>query len=195
VITRSHLADIGQKRVCLYSIEIARALSCSEPQIRIIARGACLHYIGKLAIPDRILLKPGPLSEDEWRIMQTHVIIGYHLVNRISFMADAAEIVFSHHERHDGSGYPRGLRGNQIALGARIFSIADTVDAMTSDRPYRAARPFHIAWEEIQRETGRKFDPQVANPFLQIPTETWNGIRLQTANDDDFRTIPFDRKI
>jgi len=165
------------RRVCLYSIELANAMGCSEKEVGVIARGACLHDIGKLAIPDGILLKRGPLTADEWRTMQTHATIGYGLVNRISFLADAAEIVLSHHERHDGSGYPHGLREDQIPLGARIFSVADTVDAMTSDRPYRAALPFQEALEEIRCGIGRKYDPLVTKAFLGTPQATWDAIR------------------
>ena len=165
------------RRVCLYSIEIAKAMRCPENEIVMIGRGACLHDIGKLAIPDGILMKPGPLTTDERRIMQTHATIGYDLVHRISFLADAAAIVLSHHERHDGSGYPHGLREAEIPLGARIFSIADTVDAMTSDRPYRRALPFQMALEEIEAETGKKYDPAVAKAFLGTPQAVWDLIR------------------
>jgi putative nucleotidyltransferase with HDIG domain len=165
------------RRVCLYSIEIAKALGCAEKEIVMIGRGACLHDIGKLAIPDGILMKPGPLTVDERRTMQTHSSIGYDLVHRISFLEDAAEIVLSHHERHNGSGYPHGLRETEIPLGARIFSVADTVDAMTSDRPYRRALPFEDALEEIESEAGQKYDPAVAKAFLGTPQAIWDSIR------------------
>jgi putative nucleotidyltransferase with HDIG domain len=165
------------RRVCLYSIEIAKALLVPEKDIATIARGACLHDIGKLAIPDGILLKPGPLTPEERRTMQTHTTIGYRLVKRITFLADAAEIVLSHHERYDGNGYPNGLRQDRIPLGARIFSVADTVDAMTSNRPYRRALPFQDAFEEIQGEAGQKYDPAVAEAFLETPRTIWDAIR------------------
>ena len=178
------------QRVCCYSVEIARAMSCPEPQLRTIARGACLHDIGKLAIPDGILLKPGPLTVEERMIMQTHVTIGYDLIKRISFLDDSAEIVLSHHERHDGSGYPHGLTAEQAPLGARIFSVADTVDAMTSNRPYRAALPFLAACEEIQRHAGRKYDPQVAKTFLGISPATWEALLKRTSRDSYLLTAP-----
>ena len=165
------------RRVCLYSIQIAKALCLTEKQIGTIARGACLHDIGKLAIPDGILLKPGPLTPEERRTMQTHADIGYRLVNQISFLADAAAIVLSHHERHDGSGYPQGLRAYDIPLGARIFSVADTVDAMTSNRPYRKALPFEVAVKEIESGAGQKYDPVVAKAFLETPQSIWDAIR------------------
>jgi putative nucleotidyltransferase with HDIG domain len=172
------------RRVCLYSIEIARAMCVPKKDVGTIARGACLHDIGKLAISDGILLKPGLLTPEERRTMQTHASIGHGLVNRISFLTEAAEIVLSHHERYDGSGYPHGLRREQIPLGARIFSVADTVDAMTSDRPYRRALPFRAAFEEIESEAGRKYDPAVAKIFLGIPRAIWDAIRKGRPKSD-----------
>jgi response regulator RpfG family c-di-GMP phosphodiesterase len=169
------------RRVSLYSIKILNGIGGSEHQLRNIAMGAWLHDIGKLAIPDAILLKPGSLVPEEWRIMQQHSQIGYDLVKQISFLAEAAEIVLMHHERFDGSGYPLGLKGRQIPLGARIFAISDTVDAMTSDRPYRAARPFQEAREQIERGSGKLYDPQIAGTFLHFPNETWETIRTETA--------------
>jgi putative nucleotidyltransferase with HDIG domain len=139
------------RRVCRYSLEIARALGWSEKQLENLARGAYLHDIGKLGIPDRILLKPGLLSVEERNLMQRHVQIGFDLVKGIDFLSEASEIVLMHHERYDGCGYPRGLRGSEILLGARIFAIADTLDAITSDRPYRRASAFESAREIIRQ--------------------------------------------
>jgi HD-GYP domain-containing protein (c-di-GMP phosphodiesterase class II) len=141
--------------------------------------GAWLHDIGKLAIPDAILLKPGALTEEERRIMQRHAQIGYDLVKRIAFLSEAAEIIFTHHERCDGSGYPQGLNAEQIPLGARIFAVVDTVDAMTSDRPYRRALSFDEARKEIQRGSGSQYDSQVAEAFVGIPIETWEALRAE----------------
>jgi putative nucleotidyltransferase with HDIG domain len=169
------------RRVFLYSIEIAKALGGLEHQLRNIAMGAWLHDIGKLAISDGILLKPGPLTDEERQVMQQHVQIGYDMVRGIPFLADAAEIIFAHHERCDGSGYPRGLKGAEIPLGARIFAVADTFDAMTSDRPYRRALPFAASREVIAQGAGKVYDPQVASVFLNIPDETWETIRRETA--------------
>ena len=165
------------QRVAAYATKIARELGGGEREIRTIARGAWLHDIGKLATPDAILLKPGALTETEWRVMRQHVEIGYDLVKRIPFLADAAEIVLTHHERWDGSGYPRGLRGAEIPFGARIFAVADTVDAMTSDRPYRSALLFEDAQEEIRRGSERRYDLQVASTFLNAPIEDWKRLR------------------
>ena len=169
------------RRVFLYSIEIAKAMGGMENQMRNIAMGAWLHDIGKLAISDTILLKPGPLTDEEREIMQRHVQIGYDLVKGIPFLADAAEIIFAHHERCDGSGYPRGLKTEEIPVGARIFAVADTFDAMTSDRPYRRALPFETSREVIERGMGKQYDSQVATIFLSIPDETWKVIRRETV--------------
>ena len=169
------------RRVSLYSLEMARALGCTADQLKQIARGAYMHDIGKIGIPDSILLKPGKLTAQERATMESHARIGYELVCRISFLAGAAEIVLAHQERFNGTGYPQGLAGEEIPLGARIFAVADTLDAMTSDRPYRSALPFASARAEITRESGRQFDPEVVRVFLSIPEATWLQIRLRTA--------------
>jgi putative nucleotidyltransferase with HDIG domain len=128
------------KRVTAFTIAIAKTMGLPSDQIRVIARGAFLHDIGKMAIPDAILNKPGKLDAAESETMREHPYRGYQIVKKIPFLAEAAEIVYSHQEKFDGTGYPRGLKNEEIPLGARIFSIADTLDAMTSNRPYRAAR-------------------------------------------------------
>ena len=170
------------RRVSLYCLELARPMGCSNEQLKEIARGAYLHDIGKIGIPDAILLKPGKLTEQEMAIMQTHARIGYELVHRIAFLAPAAEIVLTHQERYDGTGYPQRLSKNQIPIGSRIFAVADTLDAMTSDRPYRRALPFSAAREEIIRESSRQFDPEVINVFLSIPENVWENIRREVAS-------------
>jgi HD-GYP domain-containing protein (c-di-GMP phosphodiesterase class II) len=174
------------RRVFLYSLEIAKAVGGLDHQLRNIAMGAWLHDIGKLAISDAILLKPGPLTDEERQIMQKHVQIGYDLVKGIPFLSDAAEIIFAHHERGDGSGYPRGLMGEEIPMGAKIFGVADTFDAMTSDRPYRRALPFAVSREVIERGAGKHYDQHVANTFLSIPEATWEAIRCETAAIQSF---------
>ncbi len=174
------------RRVFLYSIEIAKGMGGLEKQMRNIAMGAWLHDIGKLAISDAILLKPGPLTDKEREIMERHAQIGYDLVKGIPFLADAAEIIFAHHERCDGSGYPRGLKAMEIPAGARIFAVADTFDAMTSDRPYRRALPFRASREVIERGAGMLYDPHVAKIFLNIPEETWMAVRTETASIHSF---------
>src|SRR5438105_9526915 len=136
------------KRVTAFTIAMARAMGLSPEKIRIIARGAFLHDIGKMAIPDAILRKPGPLTRDETAIMQEHALRGYQMLRKIPFLSEAAEIVYSHQEKYDGTGYPRGLKAEEIPLGARIFSVADTLDAITSDRPYRGAPTLRAARTE-----------------------------------------------
>jgi len=165
------------KRVTAFTIAIARAMGVSKEEISVIARGAFLHDIGKMAIPDAILRKPGALSPDEITIMREHCYRGYQMLKKIPFLAEAAEIVYSHQERFDGTGYPRQLKGDEIPLGARIFSVADTLDAITSDRPYRAAQTVGAARKEIENWSGRQFDPQVVETFLSMPENIWTDLR------------------
>ena len=172
------------ERVTRYSLEMARRMMCDEQELSQIARGARLHDIGKIGVPDSILLKPGKLTADETEIMRTHVRIGYDMVSQISFLSCAAQIVLTHHEFYDGSGYPQGLTGKEIPLGARIFAVADTLDAMRSDRPYRAALPFQTAREEIIRCSGSQFDPDVVRAFLSISEEVWEQIRVESSAQD-----------
>ena len=142
------------KRVTAFTIAIARAMGLPRDQINTIARGAFLHDIGKMAIPDKILNKPGKLETDEMTIMKEHAYHGYQIVKKIPFLAEAAEIVYSHQEKFDGTGYPRGLKGEQIPLGARIFSVADTLDAITNDRIYRPAQTLGAAQRGNQEVGG-----------------------------------------
>jgi putative nucleotidyltransferase with HDIG domain len=165
------------QRVTAFCISIAKAMPVSGQYLPILARAAFLHDIGKMAIPDGILRKPGPLDEDEKQVMRKHCEIGYNMLIRIPFLRDAAEIVLAHQEFFDGSGYPRGLRGEQIPIGSRIFTIADSLDAMISDRPYRRALPMSHAIEEIRRCSGTQFDPKVVDVFLSIPESHWMELR------------------
>jgi putative nucleotidyltransferase with HDIG domain len=165
------------KRVTAFTIAIARALGIPKDQIAMIARGAFLHDIGKMAIPDAILRKPGALTADEIAIMREHCYRGFQMLKKIPFLAEAAEIVYSHQERYDGTGYPRGLKGEEIPLGARLFSVADTLDAITSDRPYRAAQTITAARKEIEAWSGRQFDPEVVKTFLSMPENIWADLR------------------
>lgn len=165
------------KRVTAYTMAIAKRKGLPQEEIDVIARAAYLHDIGKMAIPDLILRKPGKLTEEEVNIMKEHAYYGYKILSKIPFLTEAAEIVYAHQERYDGSGYPRGLKGDEIPLGARIFSIADTLDAMTSDRPYRAAQPTQAAREEIEYWSGRQFDPGIVKVFREIPNKFWEDLR------------------
>ena len=164
------------RRVTGYTLEIAEAMGLRDSQLLTLERGAYLHDIGKLGIPDHILLKPAPLTADEWKVMQQHVQIGFDMVKGIQFLAEAAEIILTHHERFDGRGYPCGLRGQQIPLGARIFGVADTLDAITSDRPYHRAASFESGCETIRRLSGSHFDPEVVDVFLRISLHRWPAI-------------------
>jgi putative nucleotidyltransferase with HDIG domain len=167
------------KRVTAFTIAIARNMGLSKDQIAVIARGAFLHDIGKMAIPDAILRKPGKLTPDEILIMQEHCYHGYEILKKIPFLGEAAEIVYAHQERYDGTGYPRGLKGEQIPLGARMFSVADTLDAITSDRPYRPAQSLTAAREEIRAWSGRQFDPDVVKVFLEMDQNIWPDLRKE----------------
>ena len=182
------------KRVTAYTIALARAMGINPSQIKVIARGAFLHDIGKMAIPDDILRKPGKLSPEEQGVMREHSARGYHMLRKIPFLSEAAEIVFTHQEHFDGSGYPSGLRGNEIPIGARIFALADTLDAITSDRPYRKAQSFDAAREEILRCSGTQFDPTVVEVFLKVPNELWHELRSEiTGQNRRFSTFDLAR--
>jgi putative nucleotidyltransferase with HDIG domain len=170
------------KRVTAFTIAMARHRGLSDDQVRVIARGAFLHDIGKMAIPDGILRKPGPLTAEEVSIMREHCYHGYQMLRKIPFLTEASDIVYSHQEKWDGSGYPRGLRGEEIPLGSRIFSVADTLDAITSDRPYRPKQTLQAAKEEIQRFSGRQFDPDVVTTFLAMPDHIWDDLRREIDN-------------
>jgi putative nucleotidyltransferase with HDIG domain len=172
------------QRVTAFTITIAKAMGVDNSLLRQIARGAFLHDIGKMGVPDQILRKPGPLTPEERAIMRRHCDIGYAVLERIPFLKEAAEIVLAHQEFFDGTGYPRGLKGEQIPLGARIFAVADTLDAMISDRPYRKALPISAARDEIRRFSGTQFDPQVVKVFLAHPEELWR--ELHTKSGDPF---------
>jgi putative nucleotidyltransferase with HDIG domain len=180
------------KRVTAYTIALSRALEVPASQIRTVARGAFLHDIGKMAIPDAILLKPGKLDAQEQAMMREHCARGYQMLRKIPFLHDAAEIVYSHQEHYDGTGYPRGLKGEAIPLGARIFAVADTLDAITSDRPYRQANSFDAAREEIRRCSGTQFDPRVVKVYLEMPNRLWEDLRAEISNHGRFSPLSFE---
>jgi putative nucleotidyltransferase with HDIG domain len=167
------------RRVTVFTIAISRAMGLPKDQIDVIARGAFLHDIGKMAIPDAILRKPGKLDPDEVTIMREHCYHGYQILKKIPFLKEAAEIVYAHQEHFDGTGYPRQLKGEEIPLGARIFAVADTLDAITSDRPYRGKRSVAEAREEIKIWSERQFDPEVVEVFLAMPEKIWPDLRKE----------------
>ena len=165
------------RRVTAYTIALARSMGVEPSDMKTIKHGAFLHDIGKMAIPDAILLKPGRLDPDETVVMRKHCLSGYQIVRKIPFLREAADIVYSHQEHYDGGGYPRMLSAEEIPLGARIFAVADTLDAITSDRPYRRGSPFSAARNEIARCAGTQFDPRVVDAFLSMPSEVWEELR------------------
>ena len=175
------------RRVVAYSLALAEQMRVPAADLPTLRRGALLHDIGKIGVPDAILLKPGPLTDAEWDIMRFHPDWGQRILHGIPFLEEAASIVYAHHERWDGQGYPRSLRNDEIPLGARIFAAADTFDAITSDRPYRAARPYVFARAELAAGRGSQFAPAVIEAFLEIPEAQWSQLR-QAAQARDERT-------
>jgi len=167
------------ERVVAYSLRLGRQLKLSEKEMIALEQGALLHDIGKIGVPDAILLKPGKLTPQEWEKMRMHTIIGVKIIKDIDFLQGAIPVVGQHHEHWDGSGYSNGLKGEEIALNARIFAVADTIDAMTSDRPYRKALPLEVVEKELRKYCGTQFDPMVVDAFLQIPYEEWTQIKQQ----------------
>ena len=178
------------KRVTAFTIALARALGVPPEKIPVISRGAYLHDIGKIAIPDAILLKPSRLKSDEQKVMREHCARGYEILQKIPFLQEASEIVYSHQEHYDGTGYPRGLKGSEIPLGARIFAIADTLDAITSDRPYRKANSFAAARGEIARCAGAQFDPEIVSVYLSLPDQLWEDLRREIGRHSGRSSTP-----
>jgi cyclic di-GMP phosphodiesterase len=174
---REHETSDHSQRVVRYTLAIADQIGVAEADRPDIARGALLHDIGKIGVPDAILLKPASLGEEEWQEMRRHPQIGYTILKSIPFLQVPAEIVLSHQERWDGSGYPRRLAGEAIPLGARIFAVADTFDAITSDRPYRKGASVEEAREEIRSYAGTQFDPSCAEAFLSLDLPVVEALR------------------
>jgi HD-GYP domain-containing protein (c-di-GMP phosphodiesterase class II) len=146
-------------------------MGLSEDDLVEMRRGVLLHDIGKMVTPDSILLKPGPLTDEEWKIMRMHPTYAYQMLHHIPFLERALEIPWAHHENYDGTGYPRGLKGETIPLGARVFALVDVWDALTSDRPYRPAWPPEAALVFIMDQSGRRFDPRITAEFLRMMRE------------------------
>jgi len=161
------------ERVMNFAVFLGGKRGMVGREIQDLAKGALLHDIGKIGISDNILLKPGQLDDNEWIEMRKHPQVGYAILSEIDFLKGPAEIILSHHERFDGTGYPKQLKGEEIPIGSRIFSVIDTLDAMTSDRPYRKALPFDIVTSEIIKYRCTQFDPAIADLFLSIPRKHW----------------------
>lgn len=168
---REHETSDHFQRVVRYTLAVARRLGLSDGEVPDLTRGALLHDIGKIGVPDAILLKPGKLTPEEWVEMRKHPQTGFTILQPIPFLTAPAEMVLAHQERIDGGGYPRGLSGDAIPVGARIFAIADTFDAITSNRPYRPAQSVEAARDEIKRCAGAQFDRACAEAFLSFSVE------------------------
>jgi ribonuclease P protein subunit RPR2 len=169
------------ERVAAYGMEIARVLDApfaDDPEVEF---GFLLHDVGKVAVPDAILWKPEPLTPDERALMQQHPIVGWEILREIDFLGEAKLVVRHHHERWDGDGYPDGLHGELIPLAARVFAVADVLDALTTIRPYRPPSPVSEAREMIRGSAGSHFDPEVVAAFLEIPEATLDAIRLESS--------------
>ncbi len=192
---REHETQAHSKRVSEYTLYLAREMGVDLSQLDVIRRGAMLHDIGKIGVSDSILLKPGKLTDEEWVDMQKHPQIGFWILEGIEALQPASEVVLSHHERYDGAGYPRKLPGASIPLGARIFSVADCLDSMTSDRPYRKALSYEDARVEIATFSGTQFDPEVVKYFLRVPLEIWMEIRSSTRRAQARGTLELSRLV
>jgi putative nucleotidyltransferase with HDIG domain len=163
---RERETGLHSKRVACHTLVLARQFTTDPALLQQVYWGALLHDIGKIGIPDSILLKEEALTDVEWQIMRTHPEIGHRILSGAPILAEAADIVLNHEERFDGTGYPRGLAGKAIPLWARLFAVIDTLDAITSDRPYRKGLPFNAARSEIVRQSGTQFDPQAVEVFV-----------------------------
>ncbi|MCW2986507.1 MAG: hypothetical protein JWR63_4077 [Conexibacter sp.] len=169
------------ERVAAYGMEIARVLDApfsDDPEVEF---GFLLHDVGKVAVPDSILWKPEPLTPEERTLMERHPLVGWEILREIDFLGEAKLVVRHHHERWDGAGYPDGLAGDVIPLAARVFAVADVLDALTTIRPYRPPSPLQTAREMIEESSGTQFDPEVVDAFMQIPSARLDEIRLEAG--------------
>jgi response regulator RpfG family c-di-GMP phosphodiesterase len=176
---RDHETHGHSRRVVAFSLRLGRELGLGEARLRALEFGSLLHDIGKIGVPDVILRKPGSLTEEEWVRMREHPLFGERILRGIDFLAGASRVVAEHHEKWDGTGYPAGLRGEGIDLGARIFAVADAFDAITSDRVYRSGKPYEAAAAEIEKWAGTQFDPAVVAAFRRVEPEEWQELRRE----------------
>jgi HD-GYP domain-containing protein (c-di-GMP phosphodiesterase class II) len=177
--TRGH-----SDRVVAYSMRLGQKMGLTSNELIALEQGALLHDIGKVGVPDAVLLKPGSLTTDEWVRMREHVAHGLRIIDGVEFLAGARWVVGQHHEKYDGSGYPNKLRNGGIHIHARIFAVADAYDAIRSDRPYRAGQSHEIACEEIAATSGSHFDPKVVSAFMSIRKGEWDEIRRCAQSHD-----------
>ena len=191
---REHETYSHSFRVRAYTTYLARLVGYPPALIPQLDNASLLHDIGKIAVSDLILLKPAKLTDEEWVEMRKHSVAGEQILKRISFLSPASAIIRHHHERFDGKGYPDGIGREDIPLGARLFTFADTLDAMTSDRFYRKALPFDAVGPEVERCAGAQFDPRIAKFFLKIPEKTWKGLRDRVEQEQSASAIPEEAK-
>jgi response regulator RpfG family c-di-GMP phosphodiesterase len=175
--TRDQETHGHSERVVSFSLRLGRELGLDDARLRSLEFGSLLHDIGKIGVPDAILRKPARLTEEEWTEMRLHPVHGRQILSGIEFLEGASRVVAQHHEQWDGSGYPAGLKGEEIDLNARIFAVADAFDAITSDRVYRVGRAYEAALAELERCAGRQFDPRVVEAFGRVPAEEWERLR------------------
>lgn len=181
--TRDFETHGHSERVVTFSLRLGHELGLDKDMLRNLELGALLHDIGKIGVPDAILRKPAALNSEEWNKMKLHPQHGQKILRNIAFLEGASRIVAQHHEQWDGSGYPYGLRGEDIDIGARIFAVVDAFDAMVSDRVYRRGRPYRDALAELEKYAGTQFDPFVVKAFKQIPPEDWEILRDRSLTD------------
>ena len=181
--TRDFETHGHSERVVTFSLRLGHELGLDKEALRDLELGALLHDIGKIGVPDAVLRKPAKLNAEEWDKMKLHPLHGQKILRNIKFLEGAARVVSQHHEQWDGSGYPYGLRGEDIDIGARIFSVVDAFDAMISDRVYRKGRPYEAALEELERCSGTQFDPLVVEAFKHIPKEDWEILRERSLKN------------
>src|SRR6185295_8265133 len=168
------------ERVVTFSLRLGREYGLTAAEMKALEFGSLLHDIGKIGVPDAILRKPAKLTEEEWERMREHPLHGQQILRGIKFLEGAARVVAQHHEKWDGSGYPLGLKGEEIDLNARIFAVADAFDAMTSDRVYRRGKPYEAAAQELDDWAGRQFDAKVVDAFQRVPKEDWEELHRQS---------------
>lgn len=178
--TRDFETHGHSERVVTFSLRLGYELRLGQEELRALEFGAMLHDIGKIGVPDSILRKPAKLTDDEWTKMRLHPLHGQHILRNISFLEGAIKVVSQHHEKWDGTGYPNQIAGENIDLNARIFAVVDAFDAIVSDRVYRAGKSYEEACAEIDRWSGKQFDPQVVHAFHLVPREDWDALRRRS---------------
>jgi response regulator RpfG family c-di-GMP phosphodiesterase len=180
--TRDSETHGHSERVVSFSLRLGREMNLSDEELTSLEFGSLLHDVGKIGVPDAVLRKPAPLTEPEWYEMRKHPLHGEQILGGIEFLEGASRVVAQHHEKWDGTGYPVGLRGEEIDLNARIFAVADAFDAITSDRVYRVGRSYEAAVRELEEWAGRQFDPSVVEAFRRVPAEEWETLRRKLSS-------------